>query len=40
MTDRWYDEDGNMHIYMDVSEVVPEDWDEEDEDDPSLKKGF
>jgi len=40
MTDRWYDEDGNMHIYMDVSEVVPEDWDEEDKDDPYLKKAL
>jgi hypothetical protein len=41
MTDRWYDEDGNMHIYMDYSELVPEDgstddWDEKN--DPYMLK--
>jgi hypothetical protein len=35
MTDRWYDEDGNMHIYMPLSEVVPDDG-EVDEEDPYL----
>jgi hypothetical protein len=36
MTDRWYDEDGNMHIDMPFSEVAPEDggvveWNEKDD---------
>jgi integrase len=41
MTDRWYDEDGNMHIDMPFSEVAPEDWgalEWDEKDDPYMFK--